>query len=163
MNKYISSENEQKINDLLNDENAEFIMKTMINKYSANSLENAQNLSTYINDIISNIIKIASKNIQDLDQASWMLMFQREMDVKYVHTYFATMVPVCKTLFPDGEPINGNLAQKEYFNKFLGLCSNKKAFDWNNESDVSWAVQFDYHDYLDMIFKNYIDRGSNTK
>jgi len=160
MNKYISDENEQKINDLLNDKNAEFIMKTMISKYSANSLENAQNLSLYINDIVSNIIKITSKNIQDLNQAAWMLMFQREMDIKDIHTYFATIVPVCKTLFPNGEPINGNLSQKEYFNKFLALFANKKAFSWNKESDVEWAMQYDYYDYLQMIWDNYIsDKG----
>ena len=79
------------------------------------------------------------------------------LDEKDIHAYFATMVPVCQTLFSNGEPENGNLAQKEYFNKFLELFKNKKAFSWNKESDVEWAIQYDYYDYLQMIWDNYID------
>ena len=75
-----------------------------------------------------------------------------------VSSYFATMVPVCKTLFPDGYPKNGNLAEREYFNKFISLLKNKKAFDWNDHSDISWAKQYDYYDYLTVIKEKYIDR-----
>ena len=154
---FISIENEQKMRDLLNDENVELIMETMIKEYSKNSLTRAQNLLNYINKIVSNIITISNKQIQKLNQASWMLVFQKKMDEKDIHAYFATMVPVCQTLFSNGEPENGNLAQKEYFNKFLELFKNKKAFSWNKESDVEWAMQYDYYDYLQMIWDNYID------
>lgn len=161
MNKYISLENEQKINELINDENAELIMKCMINKYTEGSLNRAQDMLSFINDIVSNIIKCTSIQIQELNQASWMLIFQNEMDETDVHTYFATILPVCKTLFPNGYPENGNLAQKKYFEKFIELCKNKKAFSWDKKSDVQWAISYNYGDYLDMIFKKYIDRGEN--
>lgn len=163
MKQYISIENERKIDELLNDENSEIIVKQIINKYSATSLEHAQDLLTYINEIVKNIISLTGSQIQQLNQASWMLLFQTQMDEKDKHSYFATMVPVMKTLFPDGYPENGNLAQKEYFNKFIALCTDKKAFDWDNKSDVSWAKQYDYFEYLDMIFTKYIDRGNPIK
>lgn len=163
MSQNISIENEQKIKDLLNDENAELIIKTMIKEYSKDSLIKAQDLLSYINDTVSNIIHIYNKQIVELNQASWMLLFQKEMDDKDIHTYFATMVPVCKTLFPNGEPENGNLAQKKYFNKFLELCENKKAFSWDNKSDVQWAKTYDYINYLKMIWNNYIDLKENNK
>ncbi len=156
MSQHITIENEQKIKELLNDENIDLIMTTMINKYTCDSLNRAQNLLDYINKIVSNIINISNKQIQELNQASWMLIFQKKMDEKDIHTYFATMVPVCKTLFSNGEPENGNLAQKEYFNKFLELFKNKKAFSWNKESDVEWAIQYDYYNYLQMIWDKYI-------
>lgn len=132
-------------------------MKTMIKEYSKDSLTKAQNLLGYINNIVCNIINISNKQIQELNQASWMLVFQKKMDEEDIHTYFATMVPVCKTLFYDGYPDNGNLAQKEYFDKFLELFKNKKAFSWNKESDVEWAIQYDYYDYLQMIWDKYIN------
>lgn len=163
MSQNISIENEQKIRDLLNDEDAELIIKTMIKEYSKDSLIKAQDLLSYIKDVVSNIINISSRQIQELSQASWMLIFQKKMDEKDIHAYFATMVPVCKTLFSSGEPENGNLAQKEYFNKFLELFKNKKAFSWNKESDVEWAIQYDYYDYLQMIWDNYIDLKDNNK
>lgn len=155
MKQYISIENEQKINELLNNENAELIMKTMINKYTSNSLDKAQSLLEYINKIVSNIINISSKHIQELNQTSWLLLFQTAMDETDVHTYFATMVPICKTLFPSGELQNGNLAQKKYFEKFIELYKNKKAFSWDNKSDVLWAKSYNYYDYLKMIWEKY--------
>ncbi len=156
-NKYISAENEKKINELLNDSNVDLIVRYMINKYTENSVSRTQDMIEFINDLTSNIIKYNSIQIQALNQASWMLMFQNEMNEKDVQTYFATMVPVCKTLFPNGELENENLAQKKYFNKFLELFRNKKAFSWNKESDVEWAMQYDYYDYLQMIWDKYID------
>lgn len=156
-NKYISIENEKKINELLNDSNVDLIVKYMINKYTENSVSRTQDMIEFINDLTSNIIKYNSIQIQALNQASWMLMFQNEMNEKDVQTYFATMVPVCKTLFPNGELENENLAQKKYFNKFLELFRNKKAFSWNKQSDVDWAKQYNYYDYLKMIWDKYIN------
>ena len=81
----ISTENEQKMRDLLNDENVELIMETMIKEYSKNSLTRAQNLLNYINKIVSNIITISNKQIQKLNQASWMLVFQKKVDEQDIH------------------------------------------------------------------------------
>lgn len=158
MSKYISIENEQKINELLSDENSELIMKFMINKYTNESIQNAQIMLSYINDVVSNMMKISATKIQDLNQASWMLLFQTQMDEDDIHSYFATMVPVVKTLFPNGYPENGNVAQKEYFNKFIKLCKNKKAFNWNKETDILWAKSYNYYEYLDMIFTKFVNK-----
>lgn len=162
MSRYLSAEIEQKINELVNDKDSELIMKTMIKEYSKDSLTKAQDLLSYINDVASNIINISSKQIQELSQSSWMLIFQTEMDKNDVHSYFATMVPVCKTLFPDGEMTNANFAQKRYFEKFIKLCENKKAFSWDNKSDVQWAKTYGYIDYLKMIWNSYIRKETNN-
>ena len=159
MKKQISIENERKINELLNDNDAEILVKHIINEYTNNSLEHAQDLLHYINDIVANVINITSSQIRNLSQAAHLMIFQTQMNETDVRTYFATMLPIVKTLFPDGYPVNGNLAQKEYFDKFLNLCKNKKAFSWNKESDVDWLMQYDYYDYLEMIWSKYIHEG----
>ena len=85
MSQYISIENEQKMKALLNDENVELIMKNMIKEYSKNSLNRAQNLLNYINNIVCNIINISNKQIQELNQASWMLIFQNSLILCLLH------------------------------------------------------------------------------
>lgn len=157
MKEYISELNRSKMNDLLKDSNVDLIIKTMINEYTKDSIYNAQSLISYINSIVSNIIMKTSNDVRDLKQASWMLIFQNEMNKKDVHSYFATMVSVMKILYPNGLDESANLAQKKYFKNFINLCKDKKAFSWDNKSDIEWANHYNYTDYLKMIFKNYVN------
>lgn len=154
---FISEENKSKMNDLLKDDNIGLIMRTMIHEYVKKSVYVGQDLIRYINEIVTDIIVKNENDIADLKGASWMLLFQNEMNKQDVHSYFATMVPVMKTLYPDGLDNSANLAQKKYFKNFIDLCKNKKAFSWDNKSDVEWSDQYEYTNYLKMIFKNYID------
>ncbi len=160
---FISEENKSKMNDLLKDDNVALIIKTMIHEYVKKSVYVGQDLIRYINEIVTDIIVKNEKDIANLKEASWMLLFQNEMNKQDVHSYFATMVPVMKTLYPDGLDESVNLAQQKYFKNFIDLCKNKKAFSWDNKSDVMWANCYDYSDYLEMIFKNYIDKEGVKK
>lgn len=155
---FISEENKSKMNDLLKDDNVALIIKTMIHEYVKNSVYVGQDLIRYINEIVTDIIVKNENDIANIKGASWMLLFQNEMNKKDVHSYFATTVPVMKTLYPNGLDNSANLAQKKYFKNFINLCKNKKAFSWDNKSDVEWADQYEYTDYLKMIFENYIDK-----
>lgn len=123
------------MNDLLKDDEADLIMKTI----------------QMIGDI------------EILKEVSWMLLFQNEMNKQDVHSYFMIMVSVMKTLYPNGLDESANLVQKKYFKNFIDLCKNKKAFSWDNESDVEWVNCYDYGDYLKMIFENYIDKEGEEK
>lgn len=156
--KYISIENQQKIENLLMDENVDLIVQKIIHDYAEQSIDNAQKIINYITTVTDQIISNMDKQFSHAKQSANMLLIQTKMDKNEVSSYFATMVPVCKTLFPDGYPKNGNLAEREYFNKFISLLKNKKAFDWNDHSDISWAKQYDYYDYLTVIKEKYIDR-----
>lgn len=157
MKEYISEINKSKINDLLKDENIDLIMKTMIHEYSKDSIERALNLISYVNLLVDNIIKNSSNQINELTQAGNLLIFQMGMNKSDINTYFASMVPIMKVLYPNGLDDNASLVQKDYFKQFIKLCKNKKAFSWNKESDVEWAKCYGYDEYLHMIFKKYID------
>lgn len=162
MKEYISEQNRLKMDHLLMDNNVDLIIKTMIKEYTQKSIYNAQNLITYMNDIISNILNIVNNDVNQLTLAGQMLILQKEMNKSDVHTYFATLVPVMKTLYPDGLDDNASLAQKNYFNEFIDLYKNKKVFSWDNKNDVDWANHYKYTDYLKMIFDKYIDKKDNS-
>ena len=156
MNKFISIENENKINDLINDENSELIIKELITKYCNKSINNAIDILEFIPRITSILIKNMNEQLSEYNQAASLLLLQTKMNKDDIHTYFATMVPICMIMFPEGYPENGNLAEKDYFNDFLNLFKNKKAFSWDDKNDISWANQFHYYNYLNMIYNKYI-------
>lgn len=137
------------------EDNKDFMYK-LISFYCLQSSNNCQHLIELIPQITSQQIRFYSEQITDYRQAANWLIIGRSMDKKDKHSYFASMVPIMKAMYPEGLSKNESLARIEYFEEFISLMKDPKVFSLNNKEDIEWAKQFDYLDYLMFIYRNYV-------
>ena len=78
------------------------------------------------------------------------------MDKEDKHSYFASMVPIMKAMYPEGLSNNESCARIKYFEEFIRLMKDPKVFSLEDKEDVEWARQFDYLDYLMFIHRDYV-------
>ena len=148
----ISVQQEMEINNLISCENSREIIRNIIETYSKESANNCQFLLNLIPDIANRSIHILEKERMEKSQAIFMMMFERTAEIKgNEEAYFASMIPVCKTHFPEGNAKRCSQAEKDYFNLFCKLFKNKKAFSWKR--DKEWANAYGYSDYLRLVEK----------
>lgn len=139
---------------LLQSEYAGDLVRYMMIQYADKSLTNAQELLAFSNKLVSDIIEKACNRIQELNQATSMLVFQRwveENDPNNRDVLFSIMLPVCKAMFPGGHVKGKCRSDQEYFNKFLELMRDKKVFD--KEKDAKWLETWDYTEYIEKVEK----------
>lgn len=145
----LSSEEISAISFLLGSDNSALVVETIVKLYAKQSVENARSMLGLIQGLSDIALKqINSKAIEYKEAAFWLIN-QRAIADEAQATCFASMVPVCKAMFPDGYPTNGSKAETLYFEKFLSLFRNKKAFSWDR--DKGWADTYGYTDYLMLI------------
>lgn len=147
----ISVEDYEKISAIVQSPNSKDLMENLIKIYASQSVDHATHLIEVIPAVSSAAMQILNKYLVDSCQVSTMLINQRCMEIDKEGMYFASMVPVCKQMFPKGTIEGHSKAQKEYFDLFLKLFKDKKQFDWNNPLDISWAKQYEYYDYLAKV------------
>lgn len=128
------------------DEAVKYLIMEYVKDRSANAQKIVHMIPEIVDSSIDSVFKIATK----YSEAAFWLMCQRKMD-KSTPEYFASMVPVCKTMFPTGEAENKNLAESEYFDEFKKMLCNQKMFSWIR--DREWADQNGYTEYLQLIEK----------
>lgn len=144
------------IQNIVDRQDSKEFMDKLISFYCLRSAENCQHLVDAIPDIINQQIRFYVNQITDYRQAANWLIVGKSMDKKDNHSYFASMVPIMKTMYPEGLNKNESLARIEYFEEFIGLMKDPKVFSLNNKEDIEWAKQFDYLDYLMFIYRNYV-------
>ena len=141
------------LESILQNEKAGEIIKYLMEEYAKQSVSNARELHKHTNWLVDSIIEKTARRNQELYHAGTMLVFQRSMPanslVKDPSTAFAVMVPVCKALFPKGTADGESEADRRYFNQFLELFRNEKAFDWKN--DKRWTDTMGYTEYLQLV------------
>ncbi len=148
----INTQQEMEIKNLLSSENSREIIHNIIEEYSKSSVNNCQFLLNLVPDIANRSIHILEKERMEKSQAIFMLMFERMAEIKGNEVaYFASMVPVCMTYFPEGNAKRRNYAEREYFKLFCELFKNKKAFSWDRDKD--WADSYNYTNYLRLVEK----------
>lgn len=131
-------------------------MDKLISFFCLQSSNNCQHLVELIPQIVGQQIRFYSDQIIDYRQAANWLIIGRSMDKKDKHSYFASMVPIMKAMYPEGLSKNESLARIEYFEEFISLMKDPKVFSLNNKEDIEWAKQFDYLDYLMFIYRDYV-------
>lgn len=131
-------------------------MDKLISFYCLRSAENCQHLVDVIPNIVNQQIRFYVNQITNYRHAANWLIVGKSMDKKDKHSYFASMVPIMKAMYPEGLSKNESLARIEYFEEFIGLMKDPKVFSLNNKEDIEWAKQFDYLDYLMFIYRNYV-------
>lgn len=134
---------------LVESENAWEIMERMIRRYAKKDLESAQHLISLIPDVAESALDIVGKRSGDNYRAAHWLLMQRKMEPDKEGYFFASMLPVCMVLFPNGNAKGGNEAEKEYFDLFLEQFRNPKVFNWKDDGD--WAKSYGYDKYLRLV------------
>lgn len=144
------------IQNIVNREDSKEFMDKLIAFYCLQSAENCQHLVDAIPNIVNQQIRFYVNQTTDYRQAANWLIVGKSMDKKDKHSYFASMVPIMKTMYPNGLSSNESCARIKYFEEFIDLMKDPKVFSLNNKDDVEWARQFDYLDYLVSIHRNYV-------
>lgn len=144
------------IQNIVDRKDSKEFMDKLIAFYCLQSAENCQHLIDAIPNIVNQQIKLYANQITDYRQAANWLIVGKSMDKKDKHSYFASMVPIMKTMYPEGLNTNESLARIKYFEEFIELMKDPKVFSLDNKEDVQWARQFDYLDYLVLIYTKYV-------
>lgn len=140
------------IKSLLSTCNPEEVVRTVITEYTKNSVENCQFLLKIIPEIADHSIHLLNREVLRKSEAISMVIFENAIDYKgNEEIYFASMIPVCLTHFPEGNAERCSEAERRYFNLFCKLFKNKKAFSWKRDKD--WADSYGYTDYLQLVEK----------
>lgn len=144
------------IQNIVNRIDSKDFMDKLIAFYCSRSAENCQHLVDAIPNIVNQQIKFYSNQITDYRQASNWLIVGKSMDKKDKQSYFASMVPIMKTMYPEGLYNNESCARIKYFEEFIDLMKDPEVFSLNNKEDVEWARQFDYLNYLMFVYRKYV-------
>ena len=144
------------IQNIINRKDSKDFMDKLISIYCLQSSENCQHLVGMIPNIVNSQIKFYSTQITDYRQAANWLIVGKSMDRKDKHSYFASMVPIMKAMYPEGLSNNESCARIKYFEEFIELMRDSKVFSLDNKEDVEWARQFDYLDYLILMYTKYV-------
>ena len=144
------------IQNIVDREDSKDFMDKLIAFYCSRCAENCQHLVDAIPNIVNQQIRFYSNQIADYRVAANWLIVGKSMNRKDKHSYFASMVPIMKTMYAKGLSKNESCARIKYFEEFIELMKDPKVFSLNNKEDVEWARQFDYLNYLMFIYRNYV-------
>ena len=131
-------------------------MDKLIAFYCLQSAENCQHLVDAIPNIVNQQIRFYANQITNYRQAANWLIVDKSMNKKDKHSYFASMVPIMKIMYPEGLSGNESRSRIKYFEEFIDLMKDPKVFSLDNKEDVQWARQFDYLDYLVLMYTKYV-------
>lgn len=131
-------------------------MDKLIAFYCLQSAENCQHLVDTIPNIVNQQIRSYCTQITDYRQAANWLIVGKSMHRKDKHSYFASMVPIMKTMYPNGLSNNESCARIKYFEEFIDLLKDPKVFSLDSKDDIEWARQFDYLDYLVLMYTKHV-------
>lgn len=148
----LSYEKQKKLMDILDWDESDEAVEFLNNQYAFRNYANALRLIKSIANISDTLVNKMAEVSGAYAQAAQWLLFQRKMNVDKEGMYFASMVPVCMAMFPDGTAEGRTLAEKEYFKLFVDLFKDKKQFKWAR--DAEWARTNGYTDYLRMVERN---------
>lgn len=149
-------EDVQLIQNIVDRKDSKDFMDKLIAFYCSRCAENCQHLIDTITNIVNQQIRFYSNQITDYRVAANWLIVGKNMDKKDKHSYFASMVPIMKVMYPEGLSTKESCARIKYFEEFIDLMKDPKVFSLDNKEDIEWARSFDYLDYLMFIYRNYV-------
>ena len=144
------------IQEIIDREDSRDFIDKLISLYCLQSPTNCQQLVDTIPNIVNQQIRFYVNQITDYRQAANWLIVGKSMDKKDKHSYFASMVPIMKAMYPEGLYSNESCARIKYFEEFIDLMKDPKVFSLNNKEDIEWARSFDYLNYLMFIYRKYV-------
>lgn len=137
------------LEEILNWNDVDEAIDYLMAEYAKKGAANALHLLSRIGDIASVQVAQSEKRVVEYSQAAHWLMAQRELKPDKSGTFFATLLPVCKIMFPNGNADGYCEAEQRYFRQFLEAFSDKNQFRWDR--DRTWADMYGYTEYLQLI------------
>ena len=135
------------IQTILKREDIDELMPVLIRMYAEQSVSNCVSILNAATDTSKIMLRLIEKDNLKWQQATFMSILSHRMDECEPAQKFAIMTPVVIQMFPDGRPGSAKI-EEDYFNEYLKLLRNKKAFDIEKESDRKWAETYGYLDYI---------------
>lgn len=142
--------------EIVDRQDSKDFMDKLISLYCLRSAENCQHLVDTIPNIVNQQIRFCVNQITDFRQAANWLIVGKNMDKKDKPSYFASMVPIMKAMYPEGLSGKESCDRIKYFEEFIDLMKDPKVFSLDNKDDIEWARQFGYIDYLVSIYRDYV-------
>jgi len=139
----------QILQEILNWEDVDEAVGFLIMQYSEQSVHHTSALLTAIPKVAEIALEQSRKVAKDFAEAASWLMWQREMKPDDSGMFFASMLPVCKSIFPSGKPTRGSKGELAYWKLFVEQFQNPKVFSWDR--DRTWAKQYGYTEYLELV------------
>lgn len=139
------------VQTILVSENREEIIRLLMREFSEESAESARKLLNLTVALSDAAIGHYAKGEEEARSAAHWLIQQRSFNDD-PDINLAVMVPVCKTMFPNGTAKNGTKGDKLYFEAMVKLLTNPKVFTW--EKCGEWAEQFGYKDYIELVLRS---------
>ena len=126
------------------------VVKYIMRRYAEKSVLNARGLMRY-SITLSDIALEQTEFDRNRAQRSLETLMNFFGDPPS-RTFFAAMVPVCMSVFPEGTPDGGSPKQREFFGKFAEMMKDPECFFW--ERDGNWAEAMGYKKYLERVENN---------
>lgn len=150
------------VQEILNREDCGRIIVDLIKEETKRSVQSAITLIDLIPSIGANLVtNLESQKLKALEAANWAIL-QQSFNKEDKSARFSSMAPVCKVCFPSGTCERGSYAHKKYFNEFVELLSDRKIFDLSKASDVSWAKNYDYLEYFELVLSKRKEKDNNV-
>lgn len=158
----LSIEQKKIIDEQISKENASEFVKTLIYRYG-NTVEAIGELLNYIPKLTETQLKIKEKQIGQYSVATNLMMGDRyKHPIKYKkeqeHIRFITLFYTCKVHFCNVNVESGSLAEKAFFDEFVGILKGKKGFDYTSKEDWEWIyTTAGGADWLESVIVQNID------
>lgn len=137
------------LDEILRWDDAEEAIDYLLYEYGKKDVQNAKHLIGEIGDIASTALEQKQEAVNKYAEAAHWLMAQRDMKPDKTGQFFASMLPVCIAMFPNGNAEGHRTTEKRYFQQFLDAFSDKAQFSWDR--DRIWADHLNYTDYLQLV------------
>lgn len=147
----------QILQEILKWDNVNEAFGFLVKQYADMSVHHARAMLEIVPKIADSAIRAVAKESSDNAQAAYWLMCQRKMKPDNDGAFFASMLPVCKVMFPTGKYDGGSDAKSEYWELFLEQFQNPKVFSW--EKDAVWAEHYGYTEYLKLVESQLKEEG----
>ena len=144
----VTYEQLEAIYSILEADNTNDCIDFLLTRYAEISFDNAQyllNKCQKLSEIA--FAQCAEKSRRNEEAARWLVNLRKFK--KDPETTLAAMMPVCITLYPEGNADRYCKAEQEFFDEFKALLHNPKAFMWEDSGD--WAESFGYSDYIRLV------------
>lgn len=158
----LNLEQYQIIKEQLSKETASEFVRTMLMLYT-DTVDKTSELLNYIPQIADKQLRMKQEKINQYSWATDLIIGDRYSHPgKYTKTdsngRFCTLFYTCKVHFPLGNADKDSIAGKAFFNEFVDMLKEKKAFNYSDENDWDWIYSTaGGADWLESVINQNID------
>lgn len=148
-------------NELSKDSASEFVL-TILNRY-ASTVDRTSELLEHIPKLAEKQLQMKQTRLNQYSAGLDLLIADRHIHPsKYKKSEenmrFCTLYYVCKAHFSEGNAEKDSISGKAFFNEFVQLLRERKAFDYLDNEEWDWVYSIaGGGDWLESVIKQHID------